>query len=163
MKRENLLGKRYGRLVVVALDDVAARKPSWLCVCDCGNVVSVQAGNLTRNNGTRSCKCLYLELVRTRSITHGMRRTRIYTTWTNIRQRCLNKKSDDYKNYGGRGIKICERWNNFINFYEDMGNAPNGLTIERTDNNGNYSPENCKWATRKEQNNNKRNVRRVKL
>jgi len=86
--------------------------------------------------------------------------SKTYNTWIDMKRRCINPKRDNFKNYGGRGISICDRWNKFENFLEDMGAAPDGLTIERKDNNGNYTPENCYWATWRQQN---RNNRRIKL
>lgn len=93
---------------------------------------------------------------------HGMSKTSIYRCWQQVIQRCENPKSPDYKNYGGRGITVCERWHTFENFYEDMGDKPKGLTLERINNDGNYEPGNCEWATWKKQQNNRRNHIKIK-
>lgn len=96
--------------------------------------------------------------VRKSNIIHGMKGTPTYMSWMSMKSRCNNPNNVSYKNYGGRGITVCKRWYNFKNFYEDMGQKPNGLSLDRIDNDGNYEPSNCKWSTWVEQNNNKRNT-----
>ena len=161
-KALELTGKRFGRLVVIS------REPSlkiserhtvcrWLCQCDCGNTIVTRSGNLS-NGCTRSCGCLQKELTAKRATTHGMSKNRLYTTWLNMRRRCNDPNFGEYRNYGGRGIKVCKEWNlsfeAFKNWALKSGYQDN-LTIERKNVNDNYCPNNCCWITRKEQGYNK--------
>jgi hypothetical protein len=107
------------------------------------------------NGNTKSCGCLHKEVL----IKHNKSKSSIHQIWMDMKQRCLNPNNNAYKHYGGRGIKVCERWYNFENFLADMDERPKGKTLDRIDNNGNYGPSNCKWSTPKEQLRNKRNVR----
>ena len=147
-ERIDLTGKRFGRLFVLS---VADRKYHLICVCDCGNKCTVAISSL-KSGSTQSCGCLRLE----RSKTHGMSHIPEFRVWNSMLERCNNPNNKRYCDYGGRGIKVCERWMDFKNFIADMGFRPKGLTLERINNDKGYSPSNCKWDTGENQARNRR-------
>lgn len=149
-------GDKFNRLTAIKFVDMRMNSQQfWLFKCECGNekVISV---NSVKIGTTKSCGCLSSELLKKRS-KHGMCKTKIYKIWAVMLQRCFNQDNKGYKNYGGRGIKVCSEWLKFENFYKDMGDKPEGMTLDRKNNNLGYCKSNCKWSNRKEQNNNKRN------
>lgn len=128
----------------------------WLCKCDCGKVVEVRANRLVAN-ATKSCGCLIKDTMP--GLKHGKEGTKIYLVWHSMKNRCLNEKTSNWSRYGGRGISICKQWLEFEQFYADMGDPPNNfLSLDRIDNDGDYTPDNCRWATREEQQNNRKNT-----
>lgn len=149
---KDITGQRFGALVAIGIDfERDGRHLYWICDCDCGVRKSIRGAHLKAGR-IRSCGC-WQEASR---IKHGSINTRAYSSWKNMMQRCTNPKKTGYQNYGGRGISVCDRWTNFANFFADMGERPLHYSLERKDNNAGYSPENCEWASRSQQNRNMR-------
>lgn len=156
-------GLVYGRLKVISRDLTKTKLVFWICECSCGKTVSVSASALSQS--TKSCGCLQREAAIRATKTHGLTGTREYRIYQGIKHRCYYENDDSYAWYGAKGIKMCPRWRqSFIFFYEDMGPAPSKKhTIDRIDSTKDYSPENCKWATYAEQQNNRSSNRYVEL
>jgi len=156
----NLVGQKFSRLLVLERSKNKGTRSAWKCLCDCGSMKIIQANNLMQKS-IMSCGCLRRERARKRLIekntTHGLSYTGAYKTWISMIYRCTNPKHKFYKHYGDRGIKICEEWFVFEKFYEDMGDRPKGLTIDRINNNKGYSKKNCRWISQSKQCSNKRN------
>lgn len=162
----DLTGQRFGRLKAIErAENTKDNKAQWICECECGSTVVVSASNLRRKS-TKSCGCLRSEMA-TQHLTignhnrkHGLTGTKLYVLWQCMKQRCTNPLSKDYKDYGGRGVAVCDEWlNDFQAFYNwSYANGfKEGLSIDRINVNGNYEPNNCRWVDTKEQANNKRN------
>lgn len=157
MKKINMIGKQFGRLTVISeVPRCGCNAIKYLCVCQCGNEKVVR-GMLLRNGNTKSCGCLRNEETKIRNSTHGKSKTRLYNIYNLMLRRCNNEKHHAYKNYGGRGISVdfCS-FDDFYVWAMENGYSEN-LTLDRIDNDGNYSSQNCRWVTRKQQSNNKRN------
>jgi hypothetical protein len=150
----NLAGQVFGRWTALTLTRLRFYA-AWVCRCECGTERIVRAADLL-NGSSVSCGCYRRERNLEFCFKHGAVGTRTYRIWKGMHTRCTNPRRADYKHYGGRGIRICERWSDFRNFIADMGECPPGLTLERNENNGNYEPGNCRWATQLEQVHNQR-------
>jgi hypothetical protein len=164
-KFNDLTNRRFERLTAIEICGRDSHgRMKWLCACSCGKSIEVSSLNLITGN-TRSCGCLYADIFREISTTHGLEKHPLYGVWSTMKSRCYNPNCAEYPNYGGRGIRVCERWkSSFVNFLADMGERPSKkYSIDRKNNDGNYDPNNCKWATRKEQGRNQRSNRYLEI
>lgn len=145
MKAVNLTTKSFGRWTVLEFSHTSKKVYYWKCRCECGAIKAIASANLIRGKSL-SCGCLAKELASKREKTHGLSKSRTYRIWAGMKTRCTNPNETSWKYYGGRGIKLCDRWEKFQNFLEDMGEAPSkSHSIERMNVNGNYCKENCRW------------------
>lgn len=152
MKRIDLTGRVFGHLTVISFERADPQGAVWRCSCTCGVLRLVRSSRL-RSGKTHSCG-------RCSKVKHGMVNIPEYVVWKGMRQRCNDPNHKNYDDYGGRGIRVCKRWDSFELFYQDMGPRPSGnYTIDRKNNLGHYTPSNCRWATMKQQNNNRRTRR----
>ena len=149
------IGNKFGKWLVLEVANDGSGTSSLLCQCQCGNQVIIRATHL--RNGRNQCyECFKIQRI-SNLTTHGLTHKKEYQVWLTMKMRCHNPKRPQYKWYGSRGIKVCDRWlNSFENFYKDMGDRPHGYQIDRINNDGDYSPNNCRWVTPKENNDNRR-------
>lgn len=164
---KDLTGQKFGRLTVVKLNHKEQNYHKgkrngntylWLCQCECGNTDIVSGGHL-KDGSIQSCGCLQKDTMKKKLTIHNMANTNIYKAYHKMKDRCQNEKNSNFKNYGGRGIKVCDEWQTFETFYNwaITNGYKKGLSIDRINNNGNYEPSNCRWVTQKIQSNNRRN------
>lgn len=157
-KHIDLAGKKFNRLLVVKeVDRNKYGTRQWLCKCDCGKYIIDTSSHITTGH-TKSCGCYKIEFAKKVFTKHGGKHSRLYNIWCSMKQRCYDEHCKNYKRYGGRGITVCDEWNNNYECFRDwsMGNGcKDDLTIDRINNNGNYEPDNCRWTTRDIQSNNK--------
>jgi len=166
-KLKDLTGQRFGRLTVIKRAENKYGRATWLCQCDCGNQKEVQSWNLVSGQ-TKSCGCNHYshDIQKDKALRHGSSYDRLYTIWIGMKQRCYYAKHKQFKHYGGRGITVCDEWKDDFQAFHDWSTShgySNNLTIDRIDNDKGYSPDNCRWVSMKEQNNNRRNNRNIEF
>ena len=147
-KIDEMIGIKVGKWTVLSISGRSFKSLKYLCRCDCGNEAEIHGPHLRQRNTTQCRPCANREKAQ-KNIRHGKATSSTYKIWNQIHQRCKNPKTTHYHRYGGRGISVCERWNDFRNFLYDMGERPAGLELDRIDNDGNYEPSNCRWVTHK--------------
>lgn len=168
-KLKDITGQRFGRLVVLGISHRRRRSSRivivhWQCRCDCGTEANISTSDL-RSGNTQSCGCLKRETAGQQSLTHGHTSggwSLTFRSWSDMKTRCYNPRYKKFRNHGGRGITVCKRWlHSFENFLADMGERPPGLVLDRINNNSNYKPSNCRWATYSQSNKNRRKLHRA--
>jgi hypothetical protein len=159
-------GEKYGNLTVLKevesiIDTFGQTVRIFSCICICGNIKKVRMNGF-RTGKIKSCGCSRINRIVTSTKTHGLSKSSEYRSWYAMKARCSNPNYKNYKYWGGRGIKVCDRWfNSFENFIQDMGRKPANTSLDRIDNDGNYESVNCRWATKTEQQNNRRNNKKI--
>lgn len=166
-QKYDLTWKKFERLLVIKAESASNSKRNivWKCLCDCGKETNATGSEL-RGLHKRSCGCLHSDVLAQMSTKHGHAKAKnlspTYVSWASMQTRCTNENSRNFKHYGGRGISVCDRWKSFENFLADMGERPDGMSIDRIDVDGNYEPSNCKWSNQSEQVKNQRRYKNVK-
>jgi hypothetical protein len=149
MNKIDLVGKRFGRWLVICSSPTVNRRARWECICDCGNEKNV-SGYMLRSGRSTSCGCFRREVTSSTKKTHGLSESRTHKIWASMKGRCRTSSHTSYPQYGARGISYAPRWELFQNFLDDMGEAPDGLELDRINNDGDYGPNNCRWVTHRD-------------